>query len=147
MGKTKIPSNRQINGTHGSVWLEGEKLADVESFEAKISINYEDVNMAEDLGTHKKMTGWSGEGTLTLKKVYSTGITLLAKNLKEGKMPTMNIVGKLADPDAFGSERVSVEEVTFTEFLLMKFAQKELQTEELPFAFADFNPIDTIERT
>lgn len=142
----KVKSNNIINGTFGAVWLDGEKLADVDSFEAKITINYEDVNMAEDLATHKKMTGWSGEGTLTLKKVYSTGASLLGEKLKEGTMPTFTIVGKLADPDAYGSERVALSEVTFNEFILMKFEQKSLGTEELPFAFADFDLIDLIER-
>lgn len=142
----KIKSNKIINGTFGSIWLDGEKLADVDSFEAKVSINYEDVNMAEDLATHKKMTGWAGEGTLTLKKVYSTGASLLGEKLKEGQMPTFTIVGKLADPDAYGSERVALYEVTFNEFILMKFEQKTLGTEELPFTFADFDLIDLIER-
>lgn len=142
----KIKSNKIINGTFGSIWLDGEKLADVDSFEAKVTINYEDVNMAEDLSTHKKMTGWTGEGTLTLKKVYSTGASLLGRALKEGKTPTFTMVGKLDDPDAYGAERVVCDEVTFSEFTLFKFAQKELQTEELPFAFADYDLIDLIER-
>ncbi|TCO69501.1 phage tail tube protein [Marinisporobacter balticus] len=142
----KIKSNKQINGTFGAVWLDGEKLADIDSFEAKVTINYEDVNMAEDLATHKKMTGWAGEGTLALKKVYSTGASLVGEKLKDGQMPTFILVGKLADPDAYGSERVSLSEVTFNEFTLMKFGQKELQTEELPFAFADYDLVDLIER-
>ncbi|ABR48575.1 phage-like element pbsx protein XkdM [Alkaliphilus metalliredigens QYMF] len=146
MGKSKIPSNKQINGTFGALWLDGEKLADVDSFESKININYEDVNMAEDLATHKKMTGWAGEGTLALKKVYSTGASLIGQKLKEGIMPVFTMVSKLQDPDAYGAERVSMEEVTFNEFTLAKFAQKELQTEELPFAFADFELIDLIGR-
>jgi len=144
MGKVK--ANRQINGTFGAIWLDGEKLADVDSFESKVAINTEDVNMSEDLATHKKMTGWAGEGTLVLKKVYSTGAVLIGEKLKEGIMPVFKMVTKLDDPDAFGAERVALEEVTFSEFILSKFAQKELQTEELPFAFADYEPIDLIER-
>lgn len=141
---TKLRSNRQINGTFGSVWVNNEKWLDVDSFEAKVTLNLEDVNMAEDLATHKKMTGWAGEGSMTVKKVYSRGASLLANAVKKGVLPEINIVGKLADPDAFGSERVAINEVTFSEFMLMKFEQKTLGTEELPFSFADYDPIDLI---
>lgn len=140
----KVKSTRQINGTFGSVWVNNEKWLDVESFEAKVTIDYEDVNMAEDLATHKKMTGWTGEGTLTVKKVYSRGASLLADGVKKGQLPEINLVGKLADPDAFGAERVAINEVTFNEFMLMQFEQKTLATEELPFNFADYDPIDLI---
>ncbi|CAM5212240.1 Terminase OS=Lysinibacillus sphaericus OX=1421 GN=LS41612_21125 PE=4 SV=1 [Lysinibacillus sphaericus] len=142
MGKLK--PNKLINGTFGSVWVNNEKWLDVEEFEAKVTIDYEDVNMAEDLATHKKMTGWSGEGTLKVKKVYSRGANLLAKAVKEGVVPDVNLVGKLADTDAFGSERIAINEVTFNEFMLMQFAQKTIGTEELPFNFADYDPIDLI---
>lgn len=141
----RLRANRQINGTFGAVWVNNEKWLDVEEFETKVNIDYEDVNMAEDLATHKKLNGWSGEGTLTVKKVYSRGAGLLANALKSGALPEVNLVGKLADPDAFGSERVSINEVTFNEFTLMKFEQKTLMTEELPFNFADYKPIDLID--
>lgn len=141
---TKVRPNKQINGTFGAVWVNGEKWLDVEAFEAKVTLNFEDVNMAEDLATHKKYTGWSGEGTMTVKKVYTRGASLMATAAKTGVMPEINLVGKLADPDAFGSERVSISEVTFNEFMLMKFEQKTLGTEELPFNFADYDPIDLI---
>lgn len=142
---SKIRSNKQINGTYGAVWVNNEKWMDVDAFEAKVTVGFEDVNMAEDPGTHKKMTGWAGEGSMTVKKIYSRGANILAKAVKSGIMPEINIVGKLADPDAFGSERVDIKEVTFNEFMLMKFEQKTLMTEELPFNFGDFDPIDLIE--
>lgn len=141
---SRYRSNKTINGTYGSVWVNGERWLDVESFEAKVTIEYEDVNMAEDLATHKKMIGWSGEGSMTVKKVYSRGATLLARAVKSGQLPEITIVGKLADPDAYGVERVSIGEVTFNEFTLLAFERKTLMTEELPFNFADFDPIDLI---
>ena len=141
---SKIKANRQINGTFGSVWVNGEKWMDVESFEARVTLNYEDVNMPEDLATHKKLTGWAGEGSMTVKKVYSRGALLMASAAKSGLVPDVNIVGKLADPDAFGSERVDIRNVTFNEFTLMAFEQKTLATEELGFNFSDYEPVDLI---
>ncbi|KYG92353.1 terminase [[Bacillus] sp. KCTC 13219] len=141
---SKLRANKQINGTFGSVWVNNEKWLDVDSFEAKVTINYEDVNMAGDLATHKKMTGWAGDGSMSVKKVYSRGSAILADAVKKGILPDINIVGKLADPDAFGAERVAIKEVTFSEFMLLKFEQKTLGTEELPFSFADYDSIDLI---
>lgn len=141
----KIRSNKQINGTFGAVWVNNEKWMDVDSFEAKVTIAFEDVNMAEDLATHKKMTGWSGEGSMTVKKVYSRGANIMAQATKSGIVPEISIVGKLDDPDAFGSERIAIKEVTFNEFMLLKFEQKAVMTEDLPFNFADFDAIDLIE--
>lgn len=140
----KVKSNKIINGTYGSAWVNGEKWTDIDSLEAKVTVNYEDVNMAGDPATHKKMTGWTGEGSLVVKKVYSRGASIMAKAVKSGKIPDVTIVSKIADPDAFGSERVAIKEVTFNEFMLSKFEQKTLGTEELPFAFADYDPIDLI---
>lgn len=140
----QLPSNKQINGTFGSVWVNNEKWLDVESFEAKVSLNFEDVNMAEDTATHKKYTGWSGEGTITVKKVYSRGASLMADAAKKGIIPDINIVGKLEDPDAYGAERIAFNEVTFSEFTLLSFEQKKVMTEELKFNFADYDLIDLI---
>ena len=140
----ELKANKQINGTFGSVWVNNEKWLDIDSFEAKVALNFEDVNMAGDLGTHKKMTGWSGEGTITVKKVYSRGASLMGEATKTGIVPDITIVGKLDDPDAYGAERVSIENVTINEFTLLAFEQKTLATEELPFNFASFNYIDQI---
>lgn len=140
----KLKANRQINGSHGSIWVNKEKWLDIESFEATVNIDTEDVNMAEDLATHKKMIGWNGEGTITVKKVYSRGAALLADAVKSGVMPEVEIIGKLADPAAYGAERVWIGEVTFNSFTLLKFEQKTLLQEELPFNFADYEYLDLI---
>lgn len=141
---SKLKVNRQINGTFGSLWVNKEKWLDVESFEATVNVDYEDVNMAEDLATHKKMLGWNGEGNIVVKKVYSRGASLMAEAIKKGITPEIELIGKLDDPDAYGAERVWIGEVTFNSFTLMKFEQKTALQEELPFNFADFEFLDLI---
>lgn len=140
----KIKANKVINGSFGSVWVNGEKWQDIESLELKVALEYEDVTMPEDLATHKKLVGWSGEGSMTVKRVYSRGARLLAQATKAGQIPDVTIVSKLSDPDSYGTERVTVSEVTFNEFLLSAFEQKTLGKEELSFNFADFDLLETI---
>lgn len=141
----KGKSNKQVNGTFGSVWVNNEKWFDISKFESKVSFDYEDVNMAEDLATHKKLIGWNGEGTIEVKKVYSRGTKLMADILKTGFVPDIKIVTKLEDPDSYGTERASFGGVTFNEFSPMNFELKTLMTEELPFNFSECDIIEQIE--
>lgn len=135
---------RVINGTHGAIWVNGEKWIDLESLELKVTLEYEDVYVAENTGKQRKFMGWVGTGSIVTKKVYSRGATLLAKAVKSGKMPVVTITGKLADPDAYGTERVTVSDVTFDEFMLMKLEQRALLQEELPFEYGDFDILESI---
>lgn len=139
-----LKANKVINGTHGSAWVNGEKWLDLESLELKVTLEYEDVHVAENTGTQRKFMGWVGEGSINTKKVYSRGSNLLAKAVKSGKMPEVTITTKLADPDAYGTERTTVSDVTFDEFLLTKIEQRTLMTEELPFKFGDFDILEAI---
>lgn len=133
-----------INGTFGSLWVDNELWAETDSFEAIVNVDYEDVNIAGNLATHKKQIGWNGTGNLTIKKVNSRVAKKMAKAVKAGKTPRMKLVGKLADPDALGYERVAIYDVTFDSFTLMKFEQKTPGSQEIPFAFSDYDLIDAI---
>jgi hypothetical protein len=137
-------ASRVINGTYGRVWVNGELWAEVDAFEAKVTVNYEDVNIANNGATYKKATGWSGEGSMTIKKIYSRVQRAMAENVRRGIYPRFEIVGKVEDPDAYGAERVALHDVTINEFFLLKFEQKTLGSEEIPFAFSDYKMIDTI---
>jgi len=137
-------ANEVINGTYGTVWVNGELWAEVDAFEAKITINYEDVNFANHPGTFKKPTGWNSDGSMTIKKIYSRVQRTMADNVKKGIYPRFEIVGKVADPDARGAERVAIHDVTINEFMLLKFDAKALGSETIPFAFSDYEMVDTI---
>lgn len=137
-------ANRILNGTYGRVWVNGDLWAEVDSFEAKVTLNYEDVNFAMDGATYRKPMGWNGEGSMTIKKVYSRVQRAMAQAVKSGIFPRFEIVGKLADPDALGSERVALHDVTINEFNLLKFEGKTLGSETIPFGFSGYDMIDTI---
>ncbi len=141
----KVEGKRLINGTFGSVWWDGELLADIESFEAKITIDREEINMAGSLSKDSKVLGWSGEGTMKLKKVYSRAQKKIAMAIKDGQEVRSKIVAKLADPDAFGTQRVVLYNVWFNEVMLMAFEQKAKLEEDIPFGFSDFDFPDLIE--
>lgn len=139
-----IKTNQIIRGTYGRVWIDGELFANVKSFEAKLTLNYEEVDLSNDLGKHQRYMGFTGEGTMTLHKVNSKIFAKLAKAIKSGEMPEISIVGKLEDPTALGAERVSFTEVTIDEVMALKFENATIGEEEVPFKFADYEPLDLI---
>ncbi|MDF2546145.1 MAG: terminase [Anaerosolibacter sp.] len=134
MAKAKIPGYRQINGRWGEVWLDGDLVSEIEEFESKITANREDVEMAGSLSVDSKITSLKGEGSMKLKKVYSRGVQKLLRAWQAGRDPRCQIVGKLKDPDAYGTERVVIDNVWFNELTLMQFTKGPLTT-DLPFGF------------
>lgn len=130
----KIQGFRQINGSWGQLWWDGELIYEVESFDAKVTVEREDVVMAGTLDIDSKMTGLKGEGTFRVKKVFSRGLKKLLSAWKEGRDIRSQLIGKLADPDAYGTERVVINNVWFNELTLMQFEKGPL-TREFPFGF------------
>lgn len=144
LSNKKINANKLINGTFGFVYMNGHKLANVESMEAKNTLQYDEVDLAEDTGKHQKYMGWSGAGTMVLKKIDSYVLAMMADAIKSGNIPDIQIVTGLKDPAAFGAERVQLDEVTIDEVTLMQFEQKTLAKEEIPFKYADYTLLDLI---
>lgn len=139
-----MESKRIINGTYGELWLDNAKVAEVIGFQAKVNIDKEDVNIAGSNVTYKKMIGWNGTGSLRMHKVNSRMGRKLKDYIKKGKDMSFTIISKLADPDAYGSERVVVKGVAFDDLTLADWEVKTKGEIESPFTFTDFDYIDSI---
>lgn len=139
-----INQNRILTGSSGDVWLNGKRLAQLKSIEAKITGSFEEVNVVGDYATHNAYTGWAGEGTLVMQKIDSTVADLLADSFKTGVMPNIKITTKLQDKSTGKSERAAISNVVFTEFMLAKFESKALIEEELPYKFSDYEILEKI---
>lgn len=144
VNKTKMSANDTINGTFGSVWINGIKFANIKSFESKTNFSWEAVDIAEDPGEHQRYMGYSGEGTMTFNKVDSSIVDMLIDDIKAGRFPEITVIGKLEDSARTQAERVQYNEVTFDSITLQKFEQKKLVEEEVPFKFASFDLLDKI---
>lgn len=139
-----VNANRILTGNNGNVWMNGKLLAQIKSLELKVSGNFEEVNFCGENATYSKFTGWTGEGSMTLQKVDSTALALLGNAYKDGVMPEIKIITKLTDKSTGKSERVAVNDVVITEFMLAKFEAKALIEEELPIKFSNYEIIETI---
>lgn len=136
---------RVINGTFGEVWVDNDYMAEVTGLEAKIKLDTSDVNMTRTLKKGTKVTGISGSGTLKMNKVSSYFIRKIAENLKAGKSTRATIITKLDDPEAFGAERIALNDCVFTELTLANWEAGKLGEESIPFNFSDFDILESIE--
>lgn len=136
--------NKIIRGSYGRLWCNSDKMANVKSFEAKVTLNYEDVELNEELGTSRRYMGYTIEGTVTLHKYDSKIIRLYKDGITTGVLPDVKFVAALEDPTADGAERVEIYGVTFDEVMLNKFENKTILEEEVPFKADGFKYIDLI---
>jgi len=143
MGNQEL-ANKILHGKDGDVWVNSQLLANLSKIDTKIKADTEDVNFCGDGKTYTVYNGYSGEGTLTCKKVDSTLFKMVADGFKSGVMPNIKIVTSLTDKATGKSERVAIEGVTFTEFILVSFEAKKMLDEEFPFKFSDFEVLETI---
>ena len=103
-----IRGNRTLAGTHGDLWIGGEKVFELKKIELKITANRSDIQLGIDVDS--KVTGLKGELTIGIYKVYTRGYETL-RSLAAGNDERMQLIANLADPDAVGKqeERYSVD--------------------------------------
>lgn len=137
--------DRVINGTFGEVWVDNDYMAESTGLEAKIKLDTAEVVMTGTFKKGTKVTGISGSGTLELNKVTSYFIKKIGDNIKAGKATRATIITKLKDPEAFGAERIALNDCVFTELTLADWEANKLGKESIPFTFSDFDVLEAIE--
>lgn len=136
--------NSVILGTYGKLFINNVRVAEIKSFELKASLNYEDINVNNNLITQSKYTGATLTGTLVVHKVNSRNINLVKDGIKTGVMPSIKFMGELSDPNVDGQEAIAVDDVMFDEATLLAFTNGEVREESVAFRAGDFNYMATI---
>ena len=131
----KYNGSNVINGTHGKLWWNGYLIAEIASFEAKITINREDVIIGLD--NDSNMVSLTGEGTMKFTKVYSRGKKAYLEAIKIGEDPRSELMGQLKSPNAIGkqTETCILRNVWANELPLMMFEKGSKIEEEISFGF------------
>ena len=120
--------------------MDGERIAEFSKVSLKVTANREDVQI--DLDVDSKITGLKGELSVTLKKVY-TRYNAVFENWKKGIDQRMQIITKLADPDAVGGqqERYSADNCWFNDLPLVNMEKGAVIEEEVS---GGFTPSDLV---
>ena len=130
------------SGTFGSLWLDGELVAECYGCQAKLNKSKEDVARCRTLVSGKKMTGLSGTGTVRIYNATSRLITAESAALKSGKDLRHTLITNLDDPDNPSNQRIALKEVSFDDLTLADWEAAKLGTIEAPFTFDDWEVID-----
>lgn len=140
-----MQGNRVMNGTHGQVWLDGDMVSECFGLQAKSSFTKEDVNICGQMSVDKKITAISNTGSLKLHKVNSRMALAIGEKVKKGADPRFTVISNLADPDAYGAERVALRNVSFDDVTLADWEVAKTGSIEAPFTFTDYKFIDKVE--
>lgn len=143
MPEAMIPANRIMSGTWGELWVNNEKWAELSGFQAKFSYNKSQVNICGAMAEDSKITSVKGTGSITVAKVYTRNISQ-ADSLMEGHDVRATIVAKLADPDAYGAERVALYNVSFDDETIMDFQHGQMGKTTHPFTFTKREWLDVV---
>ena len=139
-----LDSTKVINGTFGTVYLGDDELAEMKAFQAKLEFQKEEIKVAGQMAVDTKLMGYSGKGSLQLHKVNSRMVKTLLNEIKEGKDPRFTLIGKLADPNSNGAERIAIKNVSFDDLTIFDFEVGSVGSTECPFSFTDIETIDLI---
>ena len=138
-----LDTRKVINGTHGSLWINDQEVSEVKSFQVKAEFQKEEVKISGQMATDTKYMGYSIKGSLSLHKVNSRMIKFISDSIKAGKEPRFTLIGKLADPDADGVERIAVKNVSFDDLTLMDWEVGAIGQSEHPFTATDWDVLDS----
>ena len=125
---------RRWSGNYGRVWLGGELVFEIQSFELKVTADRDDVIIG--ISKDSKTVSLTGEGTITIKKVFDRGYNQLLEDWKAGHDTRVNLIASLA-----------VDNVWFNEIPVLHFTKGEVVEDELPIGFTpeDLNYLSTVE--
>ncbi len=141
-----IAANRVMSGTWGQVWVASELWAEVSAFQAKFTYTKEDQQMAGQMAVDTKIVNAKGTGSITIKKVFSRTANHSNQVLK-GIDERLTIIGKLADPDAYGAERVAFYNVSLDEEAIMDWKAGGTTEITIPFTFTEREWLQEVQPT
>lgn len=130
--------------TFGELWLDGDYVGECYKAQAKVEFTKEEIKQCGTFFTDNKVVGCKGTGSLTMHKVNSRMAIKVANMVRNKQDVRFTLISKLADPDAYGAERVSITGVQMDDLTLFDWeAQKPLET-EAPFTFTGYEYLDQI---
>ena len=112
----KFSAQDIIRGRFYSLWINGDKFAEVKSGSGESALNTEDVPIAGSLGNETIVTGAKGTGTLTFHKTYNGLLKQINAQISAGKAFKFDLISELNDPNQSGYERVCIDGCTITKF-------------------------------
>lgn len=122
-----------LKGNDQKIYFDGELLATLTQAEAKISLDYEDIEVCGSYATEHEYVGYSIEGTITRKKTDSRVLAKVHLAIQNGNMPEFVITGVNLSAANGRNESVTIQNAQITEVALLNAEAKTVIEEEIPF--------------
>ncbi len=131
------------SGTWGSLWLDGEQVAECKGCQAKVSKTKEDVARCRAMMQDSKVVSVKGTGSIRIYNATSRLIELESEAMRSGKDTRHTIISNLDDPDNPNNQRIALMGVSFDDLTLADWEAAKLGEIEAPFTFNDYQILDT----
>ena len=137
---TAFRGRRRISGNWGRLYINGVMIFEISAFEAKITAERDDVWIGQSADS--KITGLKGEGSFTIRQVFTRGVNRLMENYQNGYDERFVFIAELKDPDVYQHqvERVRLENVWVNELPIINFEKAAVVDKEFSFGWT---PEDT----
>lgn len=141
----EVSAKNIMSGTWGELWLDSDYASETYKFQAKATLNKEEIPMCGVMWTDSKVKNVSGKGSAGLYKMSSRMARKIGKAISEGRDLRFTLISKLNDPDAFGAERVAIKNVSFDDLTIADWEAAVTGKVECPFTFRGFEFLDLVE--
>lgn len=131
-----LDATRTILGTYGQIFIDGVWQTNLNHLEANVEVQKRELNLSGDPWVRHKKGPMKGTGTMSGFKVTSAMI--------QRGFQKFEIISKLADPEAYGYERIRLMNVFPDRLQLANWTAGEEVTEEIPFTFEEYELLDPI---
>lgn len=121
-----------LTGTDVTVWLDGEEVGVWASLEANVTMNYDDVNIGQDVD--RKFLSFQGDGSLNYQATNSMTVEMFNK-IKNNPDVRFTIEGELTRHSTGEKEAYSIPGVTFDSIPLATWSKNEIVLKEMSFRF------------
>ena len=142
-----IAGERIISGSFGKLYIGEEWVDNANSVNAVLNVVKNAVSVSGTRWQKHKVVAINGTGTISGFHVDSRWLRMSAW-MAEDASPTgsTELISYLADPEAFGYERVRLIGVKFDSVQLANWTSGQEVTEEIPFTFDGYQLLDAIVR-
>ncbi|MBM6995064.1 Phage-like element PBSX protein XkdM [compost metagenome] len=131
-----LDPGRVMMGTFGQIFIEGVWQSNLNHLEASVEAEKKELNLVGTDYTVYKLGRKKGTGTMSGYKITSD---MIARGFQK-----FSIIHKLDDPEAYGFERIQLNNCMVDKIVLANWTAGEEVTEETPFTFESYELLDPI---
>jgi hypothetical protein len=131
-----LDPSKVIMGTFGQIYIDGEWQSNLNHLEATVEMEKKELNLVGTDYTVYKRGRKKATGTMSGYKISSAMLNRGFANFE--------IISTLADPEAYGYERVKLINCMADRLQLANWTAGEEVAEETPFTFESYELVDPI---